>query len=139
MSIKNALFTVAFSLIFSLYGFSQDNTFIESNKDTMAFVQIIQDPDINTLNNFYIKSQKNEETFKGYMIQIYYGKREEAFGRKEEFSTEYPDIHCEVTYEAPYFKTLAGKYLTKLDADRELETIRLKFKNAFIIRKDIKL
>lgn len=139
MTIKKVFYAAVISLFYANSISAQSETFIESKKDTMAFVQIIQDPEINTLNELYVKSQDNKQSTKGHMIQIYYGDRDIAYSRKEKFIELYPDIKCEVTYEAPYFKTIVGKYFTKLDADRELEMIRANFKNAFIIQKEIKM
>lgn len=139
MIIKKVFYMSIISLFFGTTLSAQNETFNKSKKDTMAFVQVIQDPEINVLNEFAIKSNKEELTKEGHMIQVYYGKRDVAEAKKEKFEGLYPNIHCEVIYEAPDFKTLVGKYFTKLDADRELEMIRENFKGAFIIKKKIKI
>lgn len=138
MNSRNTLYLLLVLLVSSYAVNAQDSTFHLSEKDTTAFVQIIQDPQIEVINNYYKKVSSVDTLINGYRIQIYFGSRDKAYDRKEEFEESFPDIRAKIIYEEPNFKTVVGGYSTKLDADRELRKFQEEFSGAFIIRNEIK-
>ncbi len=138
MKSRNILYTLMFLLVSSFAVNAQDSTFHSSENDTTAFVQIIQDPQIEIINNYYKEVSSVDTLVNGYRIQIYFGSRTKAYNLKEEFEESFPDIKAKIIYEEPNFKTVVGGYSTKLDADRELRKFQEEFSGAFIIRNEIK-
>lgn len=112
----------------------------DNKKEPDAFLQIIQDHYIDEINNIYKNQSKNNTIIEGYKIQIYYGNRNAAYKKKQEFSESFEGINTSVIYEQPDFKTVIGEYHTKLDAERDLQKIKAteEFSNAFIIKHNIK-
>ena len=74
-------------------------------------VTVNQDKKITELLNLKKEMNKNEEDSDRYKIQIYNG-----------------------VYEPPNFKTWAGNFRTRLEADRALKRIKRKFPSAFIFK-----
>ena len=138
MKSRNTLFSFMFLLVSNFTVNAQDSTFHSSKKDTTAFVQIIQDPRIEVINDYYKEVSSSDTLINGYRIQIYFGSRNEAYTRKEEFEAKFLDVKAKIIYEEPNFKTVVGGYSTKLDADRELRNFQEEFSDAFIIRNKIK-
>ena len=138
MTLRNTLYTLTIFLASTFTINAQDSTFHSSKKDTTAFVQIIQDPNIEVINSYYKNKNSTDITINGYRIQIYFGTREMANKVKEEFLEAYPETSAKIIYEEPNFKTVVGGYHTKLDADRELKNFQEKFPGAFMIRNELK-
>ncbi|MEN8137106.1 MAG: hypothetical protein ABFR62_01600 [Bacteroidota bacterium] len=137
MMVNRTFFFIVAMLGLSLSMRAQDSNFFESKNDTTAFVQIIQDPDINTINKLYKEASSSDTIVDGFKIQVYYGNRKKASEKIIEFKELYPDIEANLIYEEPNFKAVVGKYYRKLDADRDLQRIKKKFNDAFIIRNKI--
>ena len=133
MNIKHTLSILTFFLVFAFSAKAQ-----ESKSDTAAFVQIIQNPKIEILNNYYKEVRSTDTMMNGYKIQIYFGSREKAYEKTVSFNEIFPDTEATVIYESPNFKTLVGRYPTKLDADGDLKKIQGEFPGAFIVRSKIK-
>lgn len=81
---------------------------------------------------------KNNPTGKGYKIQLYNGNETRAYEIKKEYLEEFEEV-AELSYEAPEWKVRIGNYLTRLEADRALRTVKLKFSGAIILMTEIKL
>jgi len=138
MTLRNTLYTLMLVIASSFSVNAQDATFYTSKEDTTSFVQIIQDPKIEIINDYYKKMSSTNTTIDGYRIQVYFGSRDVAYRRIDSFHDFFPDTEAKVIYESPNFKTIVGRYPTKLDADRELKRIQEKFPDAFIIRTKLK-
>lgn len=70
----------------------------------------------------------------GYTIQIYSGqKREDALSVKKDMTIRLPDMEAEVQYNQPNFRVKTGRYLNRLEAQKDYETIKRFFPNAIII------
>ncbi|MCK5907601.1 MAG: SPOR domain-containing protein [Flavobacteriales bacterium] len=138
MTLRNILYTLTIFLASSFTINAQDSTFHSSKKDTTAFVQIIQDPNIEVINNYYKEMSSTDTMINGYRIQIYFGSRNKAYSEIESFHEVFPDTKAKVIYESPNFKTVVGRYPTKLDADRELKKIQEEFPGAFMVRNKMK-
>ena len=138
MTFSKKIFISVVLLISSTAIKAQDSTFYTSEKDTTAFIQIIQDPKIEIINNYYKNMSSTDTMIDGYRIQIYFGSRNEAYKIKDDFLEIFPETKAKIIYEEPNFKTVVGGYSTKLNADRELKKFQEEFSGAFIIRNKLK-
>ncbi len=70
----------------------------------------------------------------GFTIQIYSGqKREDALSVKKDMTINLPDMEAEVQYLQPNFRVKAGRYLNRLEAQKDYENIKQFFPNAIIV------
>lgn len=103
------------------YSYSQQGT-----------ITINQDENINLLLD--LKKDLNKTDTDRYKIQIYNGDRSGAQYAKSEFQSSFSAWSSSVAYEEPNFKTWAGNFKTRLEADRALKKIKNKFPDAFIFK-----
>jgi hypothetical protein len=74
----------------------------------------------------------------GYTIQIYSGqKREEAMNTKKKMQEEVPELIANLQYTQPKFRVTVGKYFTKLEAQKDLLSLRRKFSTAILVPEKI--
>lgn len=70
----------------------------------------------------------------GFTIQLYSGvKREEALSIKKEMSLVLPKVDAEVQYVQPNFRVRAGKYINRIEAQKDYITIKRHFPSAIVI------
>lgn len=76
----------------------------------------------------------------GYTIQVYSGvKREDALNVKKKMTQSLPDLESDVQYRQPNFRVRTGKYLTRLEAQRDYLAVKKHFPNAIVIPDRIEL
>lgn len=86
----------------------------------------------------YKKTNEGKQ-ISGYRIQLFSGRRQEAFELKAEFMKQLSETPITVVYESPDFKVQAGNYRTKLSAEKAMEYIWPLFKSAFVVETTIDL
>jgi hypothetical protein len=70
----------------------------------------------------------------GYTIQVYSGtKREDALNNKKKLSQSLPDLESDVQYMQPNFRVRTGKYLTRIEAQKDYLAVKRYFPNAIVI------
>jgi hypothetical protein len=70
----------------------------------------------------------------GFTIQVYSGlKREDALNAKKMLTTSFPTIESEVHYNQPNFRVKAGKYLDRMNAQRDFLLVKRLFPSAIVI------
>lgn len=70
----------------------------------------------------------------GYTIQVYSGiKREDALNVKKLMTQSLPDLESDVQYRQPNFRVRTGKYLTRLEAQKDYLAVKKHFPNAIVI------
>jgi SPOR domain len=70
----------------------------------------------------------------GFTIQIYSGlKREEALNAKKSLNSALPDLEANVQYAQPNFRVKVGKYISRLDAQKDFTEVKKRFPTAIII------
>ncbi|SHG98156.1 Sporulation related domain-containing protein [Chryseolinea serpens] len=70
----------------------------------------------------------------GFTIQIYSGlKREEALNAKKTLTSALPDLDADVQYAQPNFRVKVGKYISRLDAQKDFTEVKKRFPTAIII------
>lgn len=76
----------------------------------------------------------------GYTIQVYSGiKREDALNVKKRLTQSLPDLESDVQYRQPNFRVRTGKYLSRLDAQKDYLAVKRFFPNAIVIPDRIEL
>ena len=89
------------------------------------------------------ESAGSVQTAGGFRIVIFFDNgstaRSEAEKILDNFSRTYPDVRCDIRYENPYFKVLAGNCVTSEEAVILLGRIRSSYPEAYIMREDIPL
>ena len=82
-------------------------------------------------------------TAAGFRIVIFFDNgptaRSEAERIASSFRDSYSDVRCDIRYENPYFKVLAGNCVTSEEAVILLGRIRSSYPEAYIMREDIAL
>lgn len=70
----------------------------------------------------------------GYTIQVYSGiKREDALNVKKKMTQSLPELESDVQYRQPNFRVRTGKYLSRLEAQRDYLAVKKHFPNAIVI------
>ncbi|WP_093025278.1 SPOR domain-containing protein [Pustulibacterium marinum] len=75
----------------------------------------------------------DENIDKIYKIQIYSGGKANTEEASKEFIEKFPDWNFEINYEYPNYKLRAGKFRTRLEADKHLIAIKKEYPGALII------
>jgi len=85
-----------------------------------------------------LKTDYNKKIFESsfYTIQIYYGDFKEADSISKAFSEEFKEIETSLIFETPNYKVRVGNFKTIIDASKNLEKIKRKFRGAFILKND---
>jgi hypothetical protein len=74
----------------------------------------------------------------GFTIQIYSGpNREDALSTKSKMVREMSDLEASIQYTQPKFRVIAGRYFTKLEAQKDLMSLRRIFPNAILVPEKI--
>lgn len=74
----------------------------------------------------------------GFTVQIYSGpNREDALSAKAKMVKEMSDLEADIQYTQPKFRVTAGKYFTKLEAQKDLMQLRIFFPNAILVPEKI--
>lgn len=70
----------------------------------------------------------------GYRVQIYNGStRRDAYDAQERFHRLHPEMRTYISYAEPNFKVHAGDLRTRLEAEKLMQELRVKFTGLFII------
>tara|TARA_B110000046_G_scaffold102362_1_gene109997 strand:- start:1388 stop:1762 length:375 start_codon:yes stop_codon:yes gene_type:complete len=122
MNVKKTLF-------FIFLNFTIINSFSQEGK-----VLLNQDPKLIEL--MELKKIVNEEAFTSgqFTIQVYNGKYELGIELMEKLTLEekFKDVYF--SFETPYYKIRIGKYVSKIEAIKELIKIKKTFPSAFILK-----
>ncbi|MFZ6011850.1 MAG: SPOR domain-containing protein [Bacteroidota bacterium] len=76
----------------------------------------------------------NQKFVDGFTIQVYSGiKREDALTTKKQLGYSLPTLEADVQYVQPNFRVRAGKYLSRLEAQKDYMAVKRYFPNAIVI------
>ena len=119
ISLKKVLFA---AFLFSInYSYSQ----IENKKIDSLIQQ----------KRIFNQQNKNSTVYK---IQLYYGNETEAYKIKQNFETLFPEYKTIIdASKQPDWKTQVGNFNTRLEADRVLNIIKVKFFGAIVLEDKI--
>lgn len=69
-----------------------------------------------------------------YTIQIFSGNYEAAKVYLDSFSRAFPSRYAKLSFETPNYKIRVGKFSTRLEGIQTLDTLRIKFPEAFLLK-----
>ncbi len=85
------------------------------------------------LDSIYAENLSNGHV-DGYTIQVYSGiRREDALDVKKKMTQALPDLTSDVQYRQPNFRVRTGKYLSRLEAQKDYLAVKRYFPNAIVI------
>ena len=95
------------------------------------------EPGIVKIQEDYINNWRKVGEINGYRIQIaaYSGvnSKSQAEYAKNSFNNLFPYTRAYLIYNEPYFKVRVGNYQSRLEAYKDLESIRLTYPSAYIV------
>ena len=105
------------------------NSFSQEGK-----IKLNQDPRLTEL--MKLKKEVNQETFTSgqFTIQVYNGKYESGVKLMEELNSNDKFQDVLFSFETPYYKIRIGKFVSKIEAIKELQLIKKTFPSAFILK-----
>tara|TARA_B100000768_G_scaffold180564_1_gene200887 strand:+ start:101 stop:475 length:375 start_codon:yes stop_codon:yes gene_type:complete len=122
MDIKKTLF-------FIFFNFTIINSFSQEGK-------VLLNQDSKLIELMELKKAVNKEAFTSgqFTIQVYNGKYQLGLELMEKLTLEkeFKDVYF--SFETPYYKIRIGKYVSKIEAIKELITIKKTFPSAFILK-----
>jgi hypothetical protein len=73
-------------------------------------------------------------TVDGFTIQLYSGKQqEEALNVKKQIAQAMPEMEADILFSQPNFRVRAGKYINRLEAQKDYLAVKRLFPNAILI------
>jgi hypothetical protein len=69
-----------------------------------------------------------------WKIQIFTGDNENSKKMLLSFKKENKNIDCSIFFHTPAYKVWVGNFKTRIEAERNLKDIKLKYPNAFLIK-----
>lgn len=97
-------------------------------------ISLNQDPKFEQLLNDKRKINTSINTNETYKIQIFSGKSDEAKKTLSAFKREFNNIDGTIIFNTPNYKVLVGNFKTRIEAERNLEEIRKRYKSVFLIK-----
>ena len=95
------------------------------------------EPEIVRIQEDYVNNWRKIGEINGYRIQIaaYSGvnSKSQAEYAKNSFNNLFPYTKAYLIYNEPYFKVRVGNYQSRLEAYKDLESIRLTYPSAYIV------
>jgi hypothetical protein len=93
-----------------------------------------QDPKFEQLLNEKRKINASLTINESYKIQIFNGSSENAKKTFSEFKQEFKDIDATIIFNTPNYKVWVGNFRTRIEAERNLVTIKDRYKNVLLIK-----
>ena len=122
MDINKTLFSILIMFI-ALNSFTQEGTLV-----------LVQDQKLTKL--MELKKEVNSVDFTSgqYTVQVFNGQYEKGIELIEELMSDekFKDVYF--SFETPYYKIRIGKFVSKIEAIKELQKIKKTFPSAFILK-----
>lgn len=93
-----------------------------------------QDPKFEQLLNEKRKINTSLTVNDSYKIQIYSGGSENAKKTLNDFKQNFIDIDATIVFNTPNYKVWVGNFKTRIEAERNLVTIKDRYKNVLLIK-----
>jgi len=97
-------------------------------------ITLNQDPKFEQLLTDKRKINTSISTNDTYKIQIFSGKSEEAKKTLSNFKREFNPIDGTIIFNTPNYKVIVGNFKTRIEAERNLEEIKKKYKSVFLVK-----
>jgi hypothetical protein len=122
-----ALKKIAFSILIIFVSTSKANAQDQNSA-------ISQDPKFEQLLNEKRKINNSLTVSDSYKIQIYNGNSETAKKTLTEFKQEFAAIDATIVFNTPNYKVWVGNFKTRIEAERNLVSIKERYKNVLLIK-----
>ena len=99
-----------------------------------AKVSVSQDPKFEQLLNEKRKINSSITINDRYKIQIFNGDTETSKKTLLDFKRENKNIDATIVFSTPLYKVWVGNYKTRIEAEKNLNDLKQKFPNAFLIK-----
>lgn len=114
--------------------------FLAATLSAQNNVQVIGDPNLDSLVAYNSETNKAANNMAGYRIQIFFGSdRKEANEARTKFLQLFPETDAYLIYQAPYFKVRVGDYRNQLEAQPVYRVVLNQFDKVFIVPDKINL
>lgn len=123
LSAKNSFFTLAITLQISSFSYAQE-----------AKVSVNQDVKFEQLLNEKRKINSSITINDRYKIQIFNGDSENSKKALINFKKENKNMDGTIVFSTPMYKVWVGNFKTRIDAEKNLQLLKKKFPNAFLIK-----
>ena len=121
MNLKPICFVILLVFASSLH--AQDNTLVVKTPQ-----------DLDDVLEHKLSLDKKRLAKNQYAIQIFSGNYDAAKVYLDSFSRAFPSRYAKLSFETPNYKIRVGKFATRLDGVQTLDTLRLKFPEAFLLK-----
>ena len=123
LSAKNSFFIIAITLKISSFSYAQE-----------AKVNVNQDVKFEQLLNEKRKINSSITINDRYKIQIFNGDSENSKKALINFKKENKNMDGTIVFSTPMYKVWVGNFKTRIDAEKNLQLLKKKFPNAFLIK-----
>lgn len=100
----------------------------------VAKVSVSQDPKFEQLLNEKRKINSSITINDRYKIQIFNGDTENSKKTLAEFKKENKNMDATIVFSTPLYKVWVGNFKTRIEAEKNLNDLRKKYPNAFLIK-----
>lgn len=97
-------------------------------------ISVNQDPKFEQLLNEKRKINTSLTVNDSYKIQIFSGGSENAKKILTEFKQDFKDIDATLIFNTPNYKVWVGNFKTRIEAERNMASIKNKYKNILLIK-----
>jgi len=97
-------------------------------------VTVSQDPKFEQLLNEKRKINSSITVNERYKIQIFNGDSENSKKTLLDFKKENKDMDATIVFSTPLYKVWVGNFKTRIEAEKNLNTLKKKYPNAFLIK-----
>jgi hypothetical protein len=122
-------YTINSIIFFAIFGLLNHQN-ISAQQGTVV---INQDSEISELLELKKQVNKSGKSINLLTIQIYSGNRSGAENAKTKFLSKYGGFTIDLSYETPFYRVRAGRFKSRLEADRALLRFKREFSGAFIL------
>jgi len=115
--------------------FEKDTSINSFSNDTIkeGIITINTSKEITDLVTKKIAYNASKKKEKNYCIQLFYGSENGAIRTQTNFRIAFPYTTTDLEFDSPNWKVKVGNYKTRLIADKHLQKIILKFKDAIVL------
>jgi hypothetical protein len=104
------------------------------------YVQVLGNPDLDTLVQRNIESNQITNGIQGYRVQIFFGSdRKAANDARTQFLQLYPNTEAYLLYQQPNFKVRVGDFRTQQEAQALFKELLRHFERVFLVPDKINL
>ncbi len=123
---KSIFLTITFTAIMAIAQAQQGSVVVKA------------DPRVDSLIAMHAAHNQAYPFVEGYRIQIYKDSGNEALDAArdimDQFHEEFPDIPAYLSFQEPYYRVRVGDFRTRLEALEQLEHIKRKYRNVWVIK-----